>query len=38
MDQASWAVAEVDDTTGPVKAGVGDLTLLLLAIVHDAPP
>lgn len=33
-----WPVFEIDDSTGPVDAGVGDMQLLLLGIVHDAPP
>lgn len=33
-----WPVFEIDDYTGPVKAGVGDMQLLLLGMVHNAPP
>jgi hypothetical protein len=31
-----WAPFEVDDTTGPIKAGVGDLTYLILPILEDS--
>lgn len=33
-----WPVFEADNTTGPLKAGVGDLNLLLLGILHDGAP
>lgn len=33
-----WPVFDIDNTTGPVKAGVGDMQLLLLGIIHNAPP
>ncbi len=33
-----WPVFDIDNITGPVKAGVGDMQLLLLGIVHNAPP
>jgi hypothetical protein len=31
-----WAPFEMDDTTGPTKAGVGDLTYLILPILEDS--
>lgn len=32
-----WPVFEIENTTGPVKSGVGDVNLLLLGVVHDSP-
>ncbi len=31
-----WAPFEVDDTTGPTKGGVGDLTYLILPVLEDS--
>lgn len=33
-----WPAFNIDDTTGPVKAGVGDVRLVLLGIVHNSSP